>query len=68
MESYAEAESSLETAINLDSSYWNAYLRLGEVLIAQDKKDEAQGVLEDLVSRGSGTTQAQRANEMLGSL
>jgi tetratricopeptide (TPR) repeat protein len=68
MESYAEAESSLETAINLDGRYWDAYLRLGEVLIAEDKKDEAKTVLENLVSRGSGTDQARRATEMLGSL
>ena len=46
---FSNAETSLRELIRVDPTYWVAYHRLGEVLIALDKKDEAQSVLESLL-------------------
>ncbi len=68
MEAFGKAENSLKAAISMNGSYWDAYIRLGEVLIAQDKKEEARSTLENLISRGGGTDQALQASTMLSSL
>ena len=68
IEQFAQAESSLRAAISIDSDYWDAYLRLGEVLLTQEKSQEAVRILRELIAKAPGTAQANEAESIIASL
>ena len=68
LEQFTQAESSLRTTISIDGNYWDAYLRLGEVLLAQNKQNEAKKILNRLLTKAAGSTQAQEAQQLMNSL
>lgn len=68
MEEFAQAETSLRFAISIDSRYWDAHLRLGEVLIAQGKTDEGTKILNDLIRQAGDSAWAKEAQDIINSL
>lgn len=65
---YAAARSSLEACINLDGTYWEAYHRLGEVLIAMDRKDDAKTILNRLLSLNPNYPAKETVSQLVSSL
>ncbi|MGI9255389.1 MAG: tetratricopeptide repeat protein [Salinispira sp.] len=68
MQRFAEAESSLRQTIGIDDMYFDAYIRLGEVLIAQGKNDKGMRILNDLIQRAIDSEQAREAMNIINSL
>ncbi len=50
-----KAEADLKTALNMSKKNYKIYLALYEVLMAQDKSQEAAGILEDALNLGGKT-------------
>ena len=52
----------------MDPNYWQAYHRLGEVLIATEKKTEARTILSNLLQRNPNYAEHDAIQSMLDSL
>ncbi len=68
LQRFAEAESNLRQTIGIDDMYFDAYIRLGEVLIAQGKNDKGVRILNDLIQRAIDSEQAREAMNIINSL
>ncbi len=65
---FSEAQSALNEVIKIDASYWPAYQKLGEVLIAKEEQDDARRILRQLLDRNPQYTARAEVEALLAGL
>ena len=64
----SEAKSSFMRVIQLDAAYWEAYLKLAQVLVSEDKRPEARDLLTRLLSKKPSPEVRTEAQKLLDGL
>ena len=67
-EQLGRAEAALNDLVKIDSRFWAAYHRLGEVYIARDEPDSARAVLERLLEANPEYSQRPAVEDILENL
>ena len=63
----ARAKEVLSELIKIDPSYWDAYYKLGELLIAEGQHDAAQQILEKLLEKNPDYERRNEVESMISS-
>jgi Tfp pilus assembly protein PilF len=67
-EEFTAAEEALSELIKIDNTYWVAYQKLAEVLIAQEEKDAARDILDRLLQQKPDYENRDQVEQMLANM